>query len=180
MYMKYLKRYNELCESIDNEVTDEIWKNIRDILLELNLESDDFVVSQDLSEVKNISKGLCRDVVEIVVKKHSIGINGPIEVKFPYKEIEGVFNVLIDYMLSEGFNYSISYSKKTGTPDTRSWLRKSEYWEFDCGGEDPLFSVGSFWNSNYSTDDSESYKILFCKSITPPSKIYSKTYPISR
>jgi hypothetical protein len=125
--MKYLKTY-KIFETIGySELTDDMWNNISDILLEL--EDDGFVVSQDISDVEQVSNKLCQDVVEIVVNKTSMS-------DFSYSEIEDVFRRLIDYLGPYGWNYSILYFGAYVDAGT-----KHNFIEFECGGEHPLSKV---------------------------------------
>ena len=87
--MKHLKTY-KIFETIGySELTDEMWMDISDILLELR--DYGFVVSQHISDVERVSNKLCHDVVEIVVNKSSMS-------DFSYSEVEDVFKRLIDYL----------------------------------------------------------------------------------
>ena len=118
--MKHLKTY-KIFETIGySELTDEMWNEIFDILLEL--EDEGFATSQDISDVKRVSNKLCEDVIEIVVNKKSTE-------DFSYNEVEDVFRRLIDYLEPYGWNYSILY------------FGKFSYIEFECGGEHPLAKV---------------------------------------
>jgi len=120
--MKHLKSF-KIFETIGySELTDEMWNEISDILLEL--QDDGFVVSQDISDVEQVSNKLCNDVVEIVVNKTSMS-------DFSYSEIEDVFRRLIDYLKPYGWNYSILY------------FGKYQFIEFECGGKHPLAKVYS-------------------------------------
>ena len=125
--MKYLKTF-KIFETIGySELTDEMWNEISDILLELK--DDGFVVSQDISDVKKVSNKLCNDVIEIVVNKNSMS-------DFSYSEIEDVFRRLIDYLEPYGWNYSILYFGAYVDGGT-----KHNYIEFECGGEHLLAKV---------------------------------------
>jgi hypothetical protein len=64
--MKHLRTFR-LFESLDlnsewsqSVLTDEVWSDISDILLEL--EDDGFVVTKHLSDYKKVSNKLCEDV----------------------------------------------------------------------------------------------------------------------
>ena len=125
--MKHLKTF-KIFETIGySELTDEMWNEISDILLELK--DDGFVVSQDISDVKKVSNKLCNDVIEIVVNKSSMS-------DFSYSEIEDVFRRLIDYLEPYGWNYSILYFGSYVDAGT-----KHNYIEFECGGEHLLAKV---------------------------------------
>ena len=118
--MKHLKTY-KIFETIGySELTDEMWNEIFDILLEL--EDEGFATSQDISDVKRVSNKLCEDVIEIVVNKKSTE-------DFSYNEVEDVFRRLIDYLEPYGWNYSILFFPPIG---------KYHFIEFECGGKYPL------------------------------------------
>ena len=154
--MKYLKEF-KIFETIGySELTDEIWNEISDILLELK--DDGFVVTQDILDTKKVSNKLCSDVIEIVVNKTSM-------LDFSYSEIEEVFKRLINYLKPYGWNYSILY------------FGKYQFIEFECGGEHPLAKVYSD-KFNNSTEEMlyksqlekilkevQSFKISFYKDI---------------
>ena len=125
--MKYLKEF-KIFETIGySELTDEMWNELSDILLELK--DDGFIVSQHISDVEKVSNKLCHDVVEIVVNKISMS-------DFSYSEIEEVFKRLIDYLKPYGWNYSILYFGAYVDAGT-----KHNFIEFECGGEHPLAKV---------------------------------------
>lgn len=125
--MKHLKTF-KIFETIGySELTDEMWNEISDILLEL--EDDGFVVSQHISDVEKVSNKLCNDIIEIVVNKNSMS-------DFSYSEIEYVFRRLIDYLIPYGWNYSILYFGAYVDAGT-----KHNYIEFECGGEHHLAKV---------------------------------------
>jgi hypothetical protein len=132
--MKHLKTF-KIFETIGySELTDEMWNEISDILLELK--DDGFVVSQHISDVKKVSNKLCHDVVEIVVNKSSVS-------DFSYTEVEDVFKRLIDYLEPYGWNYSILYFPPIG---------KYHFIEFKCGGKDPLAKV---YNPIFRSDEED-------------------------
>ena len=132
--MKYLKTF-KIFETIGySELTDEMWNEISDILLELK--DDGFVVSQHISDVEKVSNKLCHDVVEIVVNKSSVS-------DFSYTEVEDVFKRLIDYLEPYGWNYSILYFPPIG---------KYHFIEFKCGGKDPLAKV---YNPIFRSDEED-------------------------
>jgi hypothetical protein len=123
--MKHLKTFR-LFDSLDlnsewsqSVLTDEVWSDISDILLEL--EDDGFVATKHLSDYKKVSNKLCEDVIEIVVNKHSTEY-------FNYEEVKDTFMRLIDYLEPYGWNYSILY------------FGEFHFIEFECGGNDPLIS----------------------------------------
>jgi hypothetical protein len=132
--MKHLKTF-KIFETIGySELTDEMWNEISDILLELK--DDGFVVSQHISDVEKVSNKLCHDVVEIVVNKSSVS-------DFSYTEVEDVFKRLIDYLEPYGWNYSILYFPPIG---------KYHFIEFKCGGKDPLAKV---YNPIFRSDEED-------------------------
>jgi len=123
--MKHLRTFR-LFESLDlnsewsqSVLTDEVWSDISDILLEL--EDDGFVATKHLSDYKKVSNKLCEDVIEIVVNKESLN-------NFNYEEVKDTFMRLIDYLEPYGWNYSILY------------FGEFHFIEFECGGNDPLIS----------------------------------------
>ena len=125
--MKHLKTF-KIFETIGySELTDEMFNEISDILLELK--DDGFIVSQHISDVERVSNKLCHDVVEIVVNKSSMS-------DFSYSEVEDVFKRLIDYLGPYGWNYSILYFGAYVDAGT-----KHNFIEFECGGEHPLAKV---------------------------------------
>jgi hypothetical protein len=124
--MKHIKSYT-LFESLDlnsewsqSVLTDEVWNDISDILLEL--EDDGFVATKHLHDFKKVSNKLCEDVIEIVVNKESTK-------NFNYEEVKDTFMRLIDYLEPYGWNYSILY------------FGEFHFIEFECGGKDPLAKV---------------------------------------
>lgn len=132
--MKHLKTF-KIFETIGySELTDEMWNEISDILLELK--DDGFVVSQHISDVEKVSNKLCHDVVKIVVNKSSVS-------DFSYTEVEDVFKRLIDYLEPYGWNYSILYFPPIG---------KYHFIEFKCGGKDPLAKV---YNPIFRSDEED-------------------------
>jgi hypothetical protein len=123
--MKHIRTFR-LFESLDlnsewsqSVLTDEVWSDISDILLEL--EDDGFVATKHLSDYKKVSNKLCEDVIEIVVNKESLK-------NFNYEEVKDTFMRLIDYLEPYGWNYSILY------------FGEFHFIEFECGGNDPLIS----------------------------------------
>jgi hypothetical protein len=123
--MKHLRTFR-LFDSLDlnsewsqSVLTDEVWSDISDILLEL--EDDGFVATKHLSDYKKVSNKLCEDVIEIVVNKESLK-------NFNYEEVKDTFMRLIDYLEPYGWNYSILY------------FGEFHFIEFECGGNDPLIS----------------------------------------
>jgi hypothetical protein len=147
--MKHIKTFR-LFESLDlnseSVLTDEVWSDISDILLEL--EDDGFVVTKHLSDYKKVSNKLCEDVIEIVVNKQSTE-------NFSYNDIEEVFKRLIDYLESYDWNYSILYF---GFGEYR-------FIEFECGGKDPLAKVHKHLLYRSELEDSHAFKICFYQGI---------------
>ena len=120
--MKYLKTY-KLFETIGySELTDEMWNDISDILLEL--EDIGFFITKDISDVKLIDKKLCNDVVEIIIDKH--------QQKFSFSDIEETVRRLIEYMSQFGFNYSLMC------------FNVYSFAEFECGGPHHLSKEREF------------------------------------
>ena len=126
--MKHIRTFR-LFESLDlnsewsqSVLTDEVWSDISDILLEL--EDDGFVATKHLSDYKKVSNKLCEDVIEIVVNKESLK-------NFNYEQVKDTFMRLIDYLEPYGWNYSILYFPPIG---------QHHFIEFECGGKDPLIS----------------------------------------
>ena len=70
-----LKKYNEfivreLFETVGNsKLTDEMSKDIKDILLELH--DDQFFISQHITDFKKVGNRLCEDVIEIIIDHHT-------------------------------------------------------------------------------------------------------------
>ena len=151
--MKHLKKF-KLFEN-HSEVTDEIWNDISDILIEL--EHEGFVTSKHLNDFKKVSNKLCEDVIEIIVNKQSTE-------NFNYEEVKDTFMRLIDYLEPYGWNYSILY------------FGDFHFIEFECGGKDPLakvynpYTIPSVELLNKSElektlTDCQAFKICFYQSI---------------
>ena len=130
--MKHLKTY-KVFESFKDMIsgewnqsvlTDEVWNDISDILIEL--EHEGFIATKHLHDFKKVSNKLCEDVIEIIVNKHSTE-------DFNYEEVKDTFMRLIDYLEPYGWNYSILYFGKF------SYASHVPV-EFECGGKDPLIS----------------------------------------
>ena len=102
------------------ELTDEMWEDIKDILLELHDEG--FFISQDVTDVKKVENKLCEDVIEIIIDKES-------KEGFSFTEIEDYVRRLIDYMSEFKWNYSLMA------------FNVYSFHEFECGGPDPLAKV---------------------------------------
>ena len=148
--MKHLKTFR-LFDSLDlnsewsqSVLTDEVWSDISDILLEL--EDDGFVATKHLSDYKKVSNKLCEDVIEIVVNKHSTEY-------FNYEEVKDTFMRLIDYLEPYGWNYSILY------------FGNYKFIEFECGGKDPLAKVHKHLLYRSELEDSHAFKICFYQGI---------------
>ena len=105
--MKYLKTY-KLFETIGySELTDDMWNDISDILLEL--QDDGFNISKDISDVKKIGNKICEDVIEIIIDQ-TYNDNGIKKSKnIDFKSIESVVRRLIDFMSQYKWNYSLMY-----------------------------------------------------------------------
>jgi hypothetical protein len=148
--MRYLIKY-KLFESLDlnseSVLTDEVWSDISDILLEL--EDEGFVVSKRLSDYKKVSNKLCEDVIEIVVNKESLN-------NFNYEQVKDTFMRLIDYLESYDWNYSILYFPKIG---------QHHFIEFECGWKDPLTKVHKHILYRSELEDSHAFKICFYQAI---------------
>lgn len=157
--MKHIKSYT-LFESLDlnsewsqSVLTDEVWNDISDILLEL--EDDGFVATKHLHDFKKVSNKLCEDVIEIVVNKESTK-------NFNYEEVKDTFMRLIDYLEPYGWNYSILYFPPIG---------QYHFEEFECGGKDPLakvhnpHTIPSVVLLNKSQEKCHAFKICFYQGI---------------
>ena len=124
-HLKKFKLFETFTDSLSSEwsqsvLTDEIWNDISDILIELDHEG--FVTSKHLNDFKKVSNKLCEDVIEIIVNKRTTEY-------FNYEEIKDTFMRLIDYLEPYGWNYSILY------------FGEFHFIEFECGGKDPLAKV---------------------------------------
>ena len=123
--MRYLKAYESFTDGISGEwnqsvLTDEVWNDVSDILIEL--EHEGFIVSRDLHDFKKVSNKLCEDVIEIIVNKRTTEY-------FNYEEVKDTFMRLIDYLEPYDWNYSILY------------FGEFHFIEFECGGKNPLAKV---------------------------------------
>jgi len=117
--MKYLKSY-KLFETIGyTELTDDVWNDISDILLEL--EDDGYQVHKDVADVLKVSNKLCEDVITIAIL-HNISY------ELKYSNIEEVIRGLIDYMTERGWQYSIKCK-------TRGGIGIQSYTEIECNGK---------------------------------------------
>jgi hypothetical protein len=110
--MKHLKTYKTFETIGYSEMTDEIWNDISDILLEL--EDVGFQITKDIADVKKVSDKLCSDVVEIVIDKKN-------STSFSFSEIEEPIRRLIHYMSGAHWMYSLLY------------FGKFEFVEFESG-----------------------------------------------
>ncbi len=112
------------------ELTDEMWSDMSDILLELADEG--FRVNKDVEDLKKVDNKLCEDVVEIVIDRWNQ--------KFNFTQIEEPVRRLIDYMLEKRWNYSImchiGYS----------------FHSFECGGEHPFAKIEKSFRSGSERD----------------------------
>ena len=115
-----LKKYNEfivreLFETVGNsKLTDEMSKDIKDILLELH--DDQFFISQHITDFKKVGNRLCEDVIEIIIDHHT-------KKSFSFNKIEDYVRRLIDYMSPYKWNYSLFY------------FGVHNFIEFESGGE---------------------------------------------
>ena len=115
-----LKKYNEfivreLFETVGNsKLTDEMSKDIKDILLELH--DDQFFISQHITDFKKVGNRLCEDVIEIIIDHHT-------KKSFSFNKIEDYVRRLIDYMSPYKWNYSLFY------------FGAHNFIEFESGGE---------------------------------------------
>ena len=117
--MKHLKTF-EVFETIGySELTDELWDDISDILLDLA--DDGFIISKDIDDVKKVENKLCEDVIEIVIDKQ--------QNKFLFQDIENPVRRLIEYMMERNWNYSLMV------------FNVYSFCEFECGGPHPLAKV---------------------------------------
>jgi len=117
--MKHLKPY-KLFETIGySELTDDIWNDISDILLEL--EDDGYQIHKDYHDCIKVSNKLCEDVITVSIL-HNISY------EFNYSSIEEVVRRLIDYMSQNGWQYSIKCK-------TRGGIGIQSYTEIECNGK---------------------------------------------
>lgn len=120
-WVKTLKKFETIGYS---ELTDDIWNDMSDILLEL--EDEGFSIQKDYSDTKKVANKLCEDVVEITISKPTVGFL-PLSTKmFPFSQIEDTVRRLIDYMLSKKWNYSLMF------------YGDYKYVEFETGGDHEL------------------------------------------
>ncbi len=120
--MKYLKTY-KIFETINTGLTDEVWNDISDILIEL--EDLGFSITKDWFEVKKVGDKLCDDVIEIIIDLTT-------KTRFSFKEVEDYMKRLIDYMTLLDWNWSLFYLS------TYKWV------EFETGGSHPLIKKLKF------------------------------------
>ncbi len=128
--MRFLKSYKTFETIGYTELTDEVWNDMSDILLELHDEG--YFISKDVDDIKKIDNKLCEDVIEIIIdheQKH-----------FSFEEIEEPIRRLIDYMTPLGWNYSILC------------FNKYAYITFECGGNHPLAKVEKSFSSQSEKD----------------------------
>lgn len=153
--MKHLKTYKKFETIGYTELTDEMWEDISDILIEL--EDEGYRVTKDVEDVKRIENKLCEDVIEVTIDRYTE--------KFSFSRIEEQVRRLIDYMLSKGWNYSlmchIGYA----------------YHSFECGGSHELAKVEKSFRSGSERDlhrslvnnkvkDASAIKIVFYSNIS--------------
>lgn len=155
--MRYLKSYKKFETIGHTELTDEMWQDMSDILLEL--QDEGFLISKDIADSKKVGYKLCHDVVEIVVDNHS-------KQGFSFNKIEEPIRRLIDYMSQLKWNYSLMY------------FGKFSFVEFEYDGNDPLIKKLRF---NYEHEEilhkslvdkilnnCTAFKVVFYKEIIRP------------
>lgn len=113
--MRYLKNF-KLFETI---ITDDVWDDIDDILLELR--DDGYQIHKDYHDCIKVSNKLCDDVINVAILH---GTN----YEFNYSNIEEVLRRLIDYMTDKGWQYSIRCK-------TRGGIGIQSYTEIECNGK---------------------------------------------
>lgn len=126
--MRHLKSYKKFETIGYTKLTDDMWQDMSDILLELHDEG--FFISKDIADVKKIGDKLFEDVIEIIIDHE--------QKPFSFEEIEDHVRRLIDYMSQFRWNYSLMY------------FAKFNYVEFECGGDDPLITKPKF---NYEHEE---------------------------
>jgi hypothetical protein len=152
--MKYLKRFKKFETIGYTEMTDELWNDMSDILLELS--DQGFLVSKDVDDIKKVDNKLCEDVIEIIID-HNQNF-------FSFEKIEEPVRRLIDYMVSLKWNYSLMC------------FNKYSYATFECGGEHPLAKIEKSFSNKFERDlhksvinriskESAAYKIVFYQNI---------------
>lgn len=127
--MRHLTSYKKFETIGYTELTDEMWQDMSDILLELHDEG--FFISKDIADVKKVANKLCDDVIEIIIDNDS-------KQGFSFSKIEEPVRRLIDYMSQFKWNYSLMY------------FAEFNYVEFECGGDDPLITKPKF---NYEHEE---------------------------
>ena len=133
--MRYLKSYKKFETIGYTELTDEIWEDIDDILLELV--DTGFHITKDISDVKRIDNKLCEGVIEIIIDDH--------QKSFSFNQIEVQFRRLVEYMTEKGWNYSLLCFIGT------------TYHTFECGGSHPLAKVEKTFRSGSERDSHKSF-----------------------
>jgi len=63
--MKYLKKFKKFETIGYTEMTDELWNDMSDILLDLS--DQGFLVTKDVDDIKRVDNKLCEDVIEIII-----------------------------------------------------------------------------------------------------------------
>jgi hypothetical protein len=145
-YLKSYKLFESKYEWNQSVLTDEVWNDISDILLEL--EDEGLLVNKYLHDDKKISNKLCEDVIEIVVNKTNVF--SPDWELTNYDEVKDTFMRLIDYLEPYGWNYSIFY------------FAEHNFIEFECGGKDPLAKVYNPNTPNQLEAGQASYAFKIC------------------
>lgn len=125
--MRYLKSYKKFETIGYTELTDEIWEDIDDILLELV--DVGFFISKDISDVKRIDNKLCEGVIEIIID-HSKP-----EEYFSFSKIEENVRRLVKYMTEKGWNYSLMCFIGPNLYGGHS------FHTFECGGSHHLAKI---------------------------------------
>lgn len=128
--MKYLKKFKKFETIGYTEMTDELWNDMSDILLELS--DQGFLVTKDVDDIKKVDNKLCEDVIEIIIDNN--------QNFFSFEKIEEPVRRLIDYMVSLKWNYSLMC------------FNKYSYATFECGGDHPLAKVGKSFSNNFERD----------------------------
>jgi hypothetical protein len=127
--VKYLKTY-KIFETINPGLTNEVWNDISDILIEL--EDLGFSITKDWFEVKKVGDKLCDDVIEIIIDSTRPKGRYFTKTRFSFTEVEDYIRRLIDYMTLLDWNWSLFYLS------TYKWV------EFETGGSHLLIKKPKF------------------------------------
>lgn len=133
--MRFIKSFKTFETIGYTELTDEMWQDITDILLELHDEG--FFISKDVDDVKKVDNKLCEDVIEIIIDHE--------QKSFSFEKIEEPVRRLIEYMTSFGWNYSLLC------------FIGATYHTFECGGSHPLAKVEKTFRSGSEKDSHKSF-----------------------